>query len=121
MSKSSEKTTSAQTWNTIRGTMKIFGNEFSRKIKDKKTKKTVERTVVKWSVSVGTKLNDEFVNFYLPVGFSKDAGSPDEPGLHQINVKNAFLTCQAWEDKDGEIQTRPLLMITEWEDLEDDE
>lgn len=108
----------SDTWNTITGVMSIYGNTFTTKKKGKKKK------FVKWSTTIGRKDEDgEYVNYYLRVRFAGDASEPETGGLHQIDVGNAFLSVESYENRDGDDVVNPVLVVTENEilDYEPDE
>ena len=98
------------TWNRITGILSVYGNEFKSKNGG---------TIVKWSTSVSNKKEDgSFDRYYLLVRFAGSVKAPDKPGLHQIDVVNAFLSCQRWTSKDGDEYVDPVLVITDGEVVE---
>lgn len=101
----------SDTWNTITGVMSIYGNTFTTK----------KKKFVKWSTTIGRKDEDgEYVNYYLRVRFAGDATEPETDGLHQIDVGNAFLSVESYENRDGDEVVNPVLVVTENEILDDE-
>lgn len=102
-----ESTEIKQTWNEISGVMRIYGNTFTvGKGKDKKD-------ITKWSVSIGTKTDDGFKNFYMPVVFAKDATEPENDGLQTITIERAFLSVNNYTNKAGEEVNTPVIIVME--------
>lgn len=92
--------TPRETWNTIKGQMKLFVKCFSD-----------GHTAV--STSIGRKDGDEWFNFYLPVYLSKECKIELIEGLNTINIKNSFLSPFKRKDGNASIQ----LVITEAENI----
>lgn len=94
-----------QTWNTISGIMRVYGNTF----------KTKRGSIVKWSATISgkTKDNDEWVNYYVPVKFrGDDAKEPETDGLHTVEIGNAFMSVETYVNKAGEDVVVPVIVIT---------
>ena len=89
-----------ETWNIIKGQMRIFIKIFD----DGSTS---------ISTSIGRKDNDSWINFYLPVYIAKECKVDLVEGLNTINVKAAFLS--AYKKKDGNAALQ--LVITEAENI----
>lgn len=92
------------TWNEITGIVSVYGNTFEGK----------KGSYTNWSATIGKK-NDsgEYDNYYLRVRFGKNIEEPDTDGLHQIDIENAFLSVEAYTNKDKERVVLPVLVITE--------
>lgn len=92
------------TWNVISGICSIYGNTFVGK----------KGSYTNWSATIGKK-NDtgEYDNYYFRVRFGKDVEEPDTDGLHQIDIESAFLSVEAYTNKDKERVILPVLVITE--------
>ena len=92
------------TWNVITGIISIWGNTFDGK----------KGSYTNWSATLGKK-NDsgEYDNYYLRVRFGKNCEEPETDGLHQIDLENAFLSVEAYTNKDKERVIMPVLVITE--------
>lgn len=97
----------AQTWNEITGTMRIYGNTFEGKKKGQK--------FTKWSMTVPGKDEDgEYFNYYIPVKFrTKSSQEPETDGLHTIEISNAFLSCEKYENRNGEEVVQLVLVVTD--------
>lgn len=104
-------TTQEQTWNTISGIMRVYGNTFEGPQRGTK--------IVKWSATIsGKDKNDEWVNYYIPVKFRGEAEVPETDKLHTIDIENAFLSCESYVNKKGTTINSPVLVITACEVLE---
>lgn len=92
------------TWNEITGILTVWGNTFDGK----------KGSYTNWSATIGKK-NDagEYDNYYLRVRFGKNIDEPETDGLHQIDVESAFLSVEAYTNKDKERIILPVLVITE--------
>ena len=92
------------TWNAITGILTVWGNTFNGK----------KGSYTNWSATIGKK-NDtgEYDNYYLRVRFGKNVDEPETDGLHQIDVESAFLSVEAYTNKDKERVILPVLVITE--------
>ena len=92
------------TWNEITGILTVWGNTFDGK----------KGSYTNWSATIGKK-NDtgEYDNYYLRVRFGKNIDEPETDGLHQIDVESAFLSVEAYTNKDKERVILPVLVITE--------
>lgn len=97
------------TWNDIHGVISVYGNTFEGKKGD----------YTNWSATLGKK-NDsgEYDNYYLRVRFGKNGPEPDTDGLHQIDIESAFLSVEAYTNKDKERVILPVLVITEGSTLD---
>lgn len=93
------------TWNVMTGIISIYGNTFENKHGDE---------YVNWSATIGRK-NDsgEYDNYYFRVRFGKNCEEPGTDGLHQIDIESAFLSVEAYTNKDKERVILPVLVITE--------
>lgn len=102
--------TPQQTWNTITGTMRVYGNTFETG----KSKSKDKRTYTKWSATIsGKDDNDEWVNFYINVKFvGKDSAEPETDGLHTIDIMNAFWSVNTFTNKDGDTVNSPVIVVT---------
>ena len=103
-----DETAPAQTWNAITGTMRVYGNTF------KIGKGKNAREIVKWSATISGKDKDgEWVNYYVPVKFAgKDATEPETDKLHVIDITNAFWSVESYTNRDDEIVTMPVIVVT---------
>lgn len=102
--KREEKVEPKETWNDLKGQMRIYGNLFDEGKKSER---------MSWSVSIGRKRDDgSFSNYYLRVKFGKNASEPNTDGLHMIDVRSAFLSFEEWVPKGSkETVQRPCLVI----------
>ena len=101
-------TTQEQTWNSIQGIMRVYGNTFDGPKKGQK--------FVKWSATISGKDKDgEWVNYYVPVKFRGEASEPETDGLHTLDVANAFFSCESYVNRNGDIVNNPVIVITECE------
>lgn len=90
-----------QSWNTITGVMRIWGQEFSTQ---------AGGSIIVYSTQVSAKdKNEEWHNQYLNVRFSQNAGRPDKTGEIWISITNSFLTL-GYND-------RIELVVTEYEEV----
>jgi len=93
-------------WNTdISGVMTVFGNEFKGK----------NGSIIKYSTTLSTK--DEFsvsdsgyLNEFIKVSFAKDC-DPRTTGRILVDIKKAFITLDAYENKDGEVITAVKVVV----------
>lgn len=98
------------TWSkSINGTMDIFGNEF----RGKKGKKWT-----KWSTQLGVQDDDgDWQNCYIDVKFKKDE-APEGKGLNRIDINEAFMTAECYSSADGEIITKPVIVVMDYDVVE---
>lgn len=104
----------AQTWNNVKGLMRVWATERAHK----------KKTWVSFSTSIGKKNeNEEYDNVYFDVLFKKNEAPEVDEGAFEINVKKGFLTLTVYSD--GSVH--PAVMVMEYdikdgdEDDEDDE
>lgn len=104
----------AQTWNNVKGLMRVWATERANKKKSR----------LSFSTSIGKKNEDEeYDNVYFDVLFKKNEAPEVDEGAFEINVKKGFLTLTVYSD--GSVH--PAVMVMEYdikdgdEDDEDDE
>lgn len=102
--KTTKKKTIKQDWNNISGTIAIFANES-------------ESGKMYYSTSLGRKNNEgDYDNLYLTVRFSKSCQAdcePEEPGRYFIDMAEAFLKPEFWEDKKGNQKSALVLFVND--------
>lgn len=104
--KQTPKTT--QSWNNIRGVMRVWAAE----------KEYKKKSWISFSTSIGKKNEeDEYDNLYFNVLFKKDEAPDVEDGAFEINVKKGFLTLSVY--KDGSVH--PAVMVLDYELKDADE
>ena len=101
-----------QTWNNVKGLMRVWTTEHSYKGK----------AWVSFATSIGKKNEaDEYDNIYFDVFFKKNEAPEVDEGIYMINIKKGFLTLTVYSD--GSIH--PAVMVMEYnlkdEDDEDGE
>lgn len=103
----------AQTWNNVKGLMRIWATERGNK----------KKSWISFSTSIGKKNEDEeYDNVYFDVLFKKKEVPPIvNEGVYEINIKKGFLTLTVYSD--GSVH--PAVMVMEYnlkdEDNVDDE
>ena len=104
----------AQTWNNVKGLMRVWATERRNK----------KKSWLSFSTSIGKKNEDEYYdNVYFDVLFKKNEAPEVDEGAFEINVKKGFLTLTVYSD--GSVH--PAVMVMEYdikdgdEDDEDDE
>lgn len=102
----------AQTWNNVKGLMRVWATERANK----------KKSWLSFSTSIGKKNEDEeYNNVYFDVLFKKNEAPEVDEGAFEINVKKGFLTLTVYSD--GSVH--PAVMVMEYalkdEDDEDDE
>lgn len=103
----------AQTWNNVKGLMRIWATERGNK----------KKSWISFSTSIGKKNEDEeYDNVYFDVLFKKKEVPPIvNEGAYEINIKKGFLTLTVYSD--GSVH--PAVMVMEYnlkdEDNVDDE
>ena len=106
--KKTAKTT--QTWNNVKGLMRIWATE--RKHKNK--------TWLSFSTSIGKKNKDEeYNNVYFDVLFKKNEAPEVDEGAFEINVKKGFLTLTVYSD--GSIHPAVMVMEYDLKDADEDD
>ena len=101
-------------WNSsVEGKVRVFANEIEYgKGKNKKS-------FTKFTTSISQKNeDDEYVNFYIDIGFKKGE-EPEDIGDKGkiIEILDGFLTCYAYDTDDG-VRTKLKLVIMEWQEVE---
>ena len=104
----------AQTWNNVKGLMRVWASERGNK----------KKSWFSFSTSIGKKNEDEdYDNVYFDVLFKKNEAPEVDEGAFEINIKKGFLTLTVYSD--GSVH--PAVMVMEYdikdgdEDDEDDE
>ena len=106
-SMATKKTTkkTVQTWNNVKGLMRLWAAERGNK----------KKSWLSFSTSIGKKNEDEkYDNVYFDVLFKKNKAPVVDEGAFEINVKKGFLTLTVYSD--GSVH--PAVMVMEY-DLKD--
>lgn len=94
----------------IEGDMRVFADVVEYRKNGKKS------SFLRATTSVARKNDDgTYSNAYMPVTFSRECGIELEEGRNDVHVSDGFITCDAWEDKDGKVRTRVALVVTKAE------
>lgn len=100
-----------ETWNEVRGMMRINGNLFD-------AGKDSER--MSWSVSIGKKNDDgSWNNFYIRIKFAKGSKEPTSDGLHMIDVRKGFMSFEEWTPKGAKDPVQKLILIVQDNEIVD--
>ena len=79
----------AQTWNNVKGLMRLWATERGNK----------KKSWLSFSTSIGKKNEDEkYDNVYFDVLFKKNEAPEVDEGAFEINVKKGFLTLTVYSD-----------------------
>ena len=100
----------AQTWNNVKGLMRLWATERGNK----------KKSWLSFSTSIGKKNEDEkYDNVYFDVLFKKNEAPEVDEGAFEINVKKGFLTLTVYSD--GSVPPAVMVMEYDFKDDEDDE
>lgn len=100
----------AQTWNNVKGLMRVWATERANK----------KKSWLSFSTSIGKKNEDEeYDNVYFDVLFKKNEAPEVDEGAFEINVKKGFLTLTVYSD--GSVHPAVMVMEYDIKDGEDDE
>lgn len=109
MAKSQTKT--PKSWTDVSGKAIVFGNTF----------KTKKGSFISYSTTISSKNEDgDYDRVYVKVRFKKD-DDPETEGRFDIKIKSGFLAVDAYENKKGDQVTQPVLVVTDYEVIDDDE
>lgn len=104
--KTTKKT--VQTWNNVKGLMRLWATERGNK----------KKSWLSFSTSIGKKNEDEeYDNVYFDVLFKKNEAPEVDEGAFEINVKKGFLTLTVYSD--GSVH--PAVMVMDYVLKDDDE
>lgn len=68
-------------------------------------------TFHKYSVGVSRKIDDKYVNAYIPVVFSKRADAPEEIPNGTKCAIEGFMSVESYTDKDGHTRNTPQIVV----------
>ena len=98
-------------WSNLSGLMRIYGTE---------KEKTDGSVFYTYNTSVGSKREDgSYTNGYIEVRFKKGI-DPECEGAAWINVKSGFVAVREYV-KDKVKHTVNYIMVTDWEEVEDND
>ncbi len=103
-------------WNShLKGLVRVFAQEVEYNKKGKKG------SFLKFSTSLGNKDEDgNWENLYINIRFPKgDIPECDGGTNFLVQIVDGFLTFESYTDKSGIKHQTPVLVITEWLDLDD--
>lgn len=112
--KEQKKERKGKGWQDLSGEITVYARSFGKG----------KKKFTSFSTSLATKLNDsdEKVRCFFKVGFKKDEAPEIESGESaRLKIKSGFMTCDAYESKDGETITSPKIVILDFDEIEEDE
>ena len=99
-----------QTWNNVKGLMRLWATERGNK----------KKSWLSFSTSIGkTNEDEEYDNLYFDVLFKKNKAPVADEGALEINVKKGFLTLSVYSD--GSVHPAVMVMEYDLKDGDEDE